>query len=133
MFDLLLIVSIVYSVVQVIKESFASTIPAENWENKELYHNDIMNGVPIEQCMKNLENGKYKLKEPYPEPHRDAVSGKIIIDNCELYYEDVKNFGAYKAMLWMEQGKYNLTPEEIKAKEERIKAEYEYMCNLANR
>jgi len=62
MFDLLFIVSIVGSAVQLVKETCTPTIPAENWANKELYHKDIMDGVSIEQRMKNLENGKYKLK-----------------------------------------------------------------------
>lgn len=133
MFDLLLIVSIIGTTAQAIKEACTPTIPAENWANKELYHDDVMNGVTMEQRMKNLENGKYKLTNPYPQPHRDPVSGQIIIDNCKLYYKDVRDFGAYKARLWMEQGKYNLTPEELRAEEENIKAEYEYMCSLVNK
>lgn len=61
MFDLLFIFSIICSVVQLIKESCSKPIPAENWENKELYHQDIMDGVSIKERLKNLENGKYKL------------------------------------------------------------------------
>ena len=130
MFDLLFIVSIVGTVVQLIKETFTKPIPAENWANKELYHKDIMDGVPIEQRMKNLENGKYKLTEVYPEPHRDPVSGKIMIENCKLYYEDIDKYGAYKAQQWVKQGKYNLTPEELKKEEEHIKAKYERLYSL---
>ena len=124
MFDLLFIVSIVGTVVQLIKETFTKPIPAENWANKELYHKDIMDGVPIEQRMKNLENGKYKLTEVYPEPHRDPVSGKIMIENCKLYYEDMEKYGAYKAQQWVKQGKYNLSPDEFKKEEESVKAKY---------
>ncbi len=61
MFDILFAVSLIGTAIQVIKEARTPTIPAENWANKELYNQDIMNGVPIEQRMKNLENGKYKL------------------------------------------------------------------------
>lgn len=130
MFDLLFVVSIIGTIVQVVKEARTPTIPAENWANKELYHKDIMNGVPVEQRMKNLDNGKYKLAETHPEPHRDPVSGKIVIENSKLYYEDVKNYGAYQAQQWVKQGKYNLTPEELKKEEERIKAKYEYLYSL---
>ena len=130
MFDLLFIVSIVGSIVQIIKESRTKTIPAENWANKELYHKDIMDGVSVEQRMKNLENGKYKLTEEYSEPHRDPESGKIMIENCKLYYEDVEKYGAYKAQQWVKRGKYNLTPEELKKEEERIRAKYKYLYNL---
>jgi len=61
MFDLLFIISIIGTIVQLIKESCTKKIPAEYWANKELYYQDIMKGVPIEQRLKNLENGKYKL------------------------------------------------------------------------
>lgn len=114
MFDLLFIVSIIGSVVQLIKETFTPTIPAENWANKELYHKDIMNGVSVEQRMKNLENGKYKLIETYPEPHRNPKNGKIVIENYKLYYEDVDKYGAWQAQRWVERGKYNL-PINVKA------------------
>ena len=130
MFDLILIASVVFSAVQIAKESFERPVPAENWANKELYHKDMMNGVPIEHRMKNLENGKYKLVQDYPEPHRDSVSGKIIIENCRLYNEDVKKYGAYKAQQFVKQGKYNLSQEELKKERERIKAQYERLYSL---
>ena len=127
MFDLLFIVSIVGSIVQLAKETCTKPIPEENWANKELYHKDIMDGVSVEQRMENLRNGKYRLTETHPEPHRDPVSGKIVIENCKLYYQDVNTYGAYKAQQWVEQGKYNLTPEELKKEKERIKAKYKYL------
>lgn len=130
MFDLLFVVSIACSTVQAIKDACTSTIPVENWANKELYHKDIMDGVSIEQIEKNIKNGKYKLVENYPEPHHDPESGKILIENCKLYYEDVEKYGAYKAKQWVKQGKYNLSPEELKKEEERIKAKYDYLYSL---
>ena len=130
MFDGLFIVSLVATCVQGIKEKLAPTIPAENWANKGLYHKDMMNGVPIEQRMKNLKNGKYKLTQAYPKPHRDLASGKIIIENCALYKEDVKNYGAYQAQKWVEQGKYNLTPEELKKEREKYKKKMERLYSI---
>lgn len=59
--EVLFIVSIIGAIVQIIKEIGSKEIPAEYWANKELYHQDIMNGVSAEQRMKNLKNGKYKL------------------------------------------------------------------------
>lgn len=129
MLDGLLIVSLIGSVYQVIKEACEPTIPAENWANKELYHKDIMNGVPVEQRMKNLKNGKYRLTETYPEPHR-AEDGRIIIENCKLYHEDVQKYGAVQAQKWVKQGRYNLTPEQLTKEEERIKAKYDYLYSL---
>lgn len=125
MFNGLFIASLIGSCVRGIKEAFEPTIPAENWANKELYHQDIMNGVSAEQRMKNVENGKYKLTEKYPEPHRDPKSGKIVIENCKLYHEDVKKYGAYQTYKWVEQGKYNLTPEELEKERKRIDEELE--------
>lgn len=130
MFDGLFFVSLIATCVQGIKEKLEPTILAENWANYDLYHRDMMDGVPIEQRMKNLGNGKYKLVETYPEPHRDAKTGKIIIENCTLYNEDVKNYGAYQAQQWVKQGKYNLTSEELKIEEERIKKHFEYLYSL---
>lgn len=130
MFDGLFIVSLIASCVQGVKEAFQSTIPAENWANKELYHQDIMSGISVEERMENLKNGKYKLTQTYPEPHRDAVSGKIVIENCNLYEEDIRKYGAYQAQQWVKQGKYNLTPEELAKERERYKKEMEYLYNL---
>ncbi len=129
MFDGLFIASIIGTVYQGVKEALTPTIPAENWANKALYHQDLMNGVSAEQRMKNLKNGKYKLTEKYPEPHRDS-NGKIIIENSQLYYDDVNNYGAYQAQQWVKQGKYNLSPEELKKEYERINKKFDYMNKL---
>lgn len=129
MFDLLFITSIIGSFVQGVKEAFEPTIPAENWANKELYHQDLMNGVSAEQRMKNVKNGKYKSTVKYPEPHRDK-DGKIIIENCKLYHEDVKKYGAYQAQQWVKQGKYNLTPEELEKEHKRIEEHFKKLYSL---
>ena len=71
-----------------------------------------------------------KPKPTHPEPHRDPKSGKIVIENCKLYYSDVREYGAYQAQQWVKEGKYNLTPEELKKEEERIKAEYDKLHKL---
>ena len=111
MLDLLFIASIIGNVAQLVKETYTLDIPAENWANKELYHKDIIDGVSVEQRMKNLENGKYKLTETYPEPHRNPKNGKIVIENYKLYYDDVNKYGAWQAQRWAERGKYNLPSE----------------------
>lgn len=130
MLDLLAAVSIVGIVVQTVKDACATKIPAENWANKELYYKDIAKGVPSEQRLKNVENGKYKMINTHPEPHRDPVSGKIIIENNLLYENDLRTYGACQTMKWVEQGKYNLTPEELKKEHERLKAKFQYMYSL---
>lgn len=130
MFDFIGIVSIVFSTVQAIKDAFTPTIPAENWANKELYYKDVMNGVPVEQRLKNVENGKYKMTNAYPEPHRDPVSGKIIIENNLLYKKDLAAYGAVQTMQWVKQGKYNLTSEELKKENERLKKEFENLYRI---
>lgn len=130
MFDLLFAVSIIGTAVQIVKDACTPTIPAENWANKELYYKDMVSGVSAEQRLKNAENGKYKMVNTHPEPHRDPVSGKIVIENNLLYQEDLKAHGAYKAMKWAEQGKYNLNSDELKKEHERLKAKYERLYNL---
>ena len=114
-----------------ITEALEPKIPAENWANKELYYKDIMSGVPVEQRMKNLRNGKYKLTEAetYPEPHR-TETGQILIENCKLYNEDVKKYGAYQAHKWVKQGKYNLKPEELEKERQKYRDEMEERFKL---
>lgn len=129
MLDGLFIASLIGTTVQAIKEACEPTIPAENWANKELYHKDLMDGVSVEQRMKNLENGKYKQAETYPEPHR-TKGGKIIIENNLLYQEDLKEYGAHQTMKWVRQGKYNLTPEELEKEHERIKERFKHLYGL---
>jgi len=129
MFDGFFIASILTSCYQAIKEKLTPTIPAENWANRELYHQDLMNGISSEERMKNLKNGKYKLTTNYPEPHRDK-NGKILIENSQLYFDDVKNYGAYQAQQWAKQGKYNLSPEELKKERERIKEKMKHLYKL---
>lgn len=129
MLDGLFIASLVGSVVQIFKEANQKTIPAENWANKELYHEDLMSGMSGEQLMKNVHNGKYKLTETYPEPHR-GKDGKIVIENTLLYKEDLKKYGAYQTYKWVEQGKYNLTPEELKKEHERLDEYFKKLYNL---
>ena len=126
----LFIASVIGIVVNGIKDAKKPTITAEQWGNKKLYYDDAMNGVSTEQRMKNLENGKYVLTETYPEPHRDKTTGKIIIENGLLYKEDIKNYGAYQARQWAKQGKYNLSPQELRKETERIKKHIEKLYSL---
>ena len=129
MFEGLFIASLIGTCVQAIKEACEPTIPAENWANKELINKDRMNGISEKEFARNLAHGKYKLVENYPEPHRDK-DGKIIIENCRLYHEDVENYGAVQAQTWVKQGKYNLTPEELEKEREYYKKKWEYLYSL---
>lgn len=129
MFNLLFITSLIGTCLQAIKEAKEPVIPAKNWANKDLYYKDMMNDVSVKERMRNLENGKYKLTEVHPEPHRGS-DGRIIIENCKLYDEDLRKYGAVQTYKWVEQGKYNLTPEELEKERERIKKKMEYLYSL---
>ena len=138
MFDGLFIASLIGSAVQLIKEAFEPEIPAENWANKKLYYEDLANGVSAEQRLKNVRNGKYKIPKvqdtnKYPEPHRDDVTGKIIIDNFELWSDDVYKYDAAQVTKWVEQGKYNLTPEEIRKRKEELDKKFERLYELVSK
>lgn len=122
--------SILYTCYQGIKEAFEPVVLAENWANKELYHRDMMNGVPIEKRMKYLEQGRYRLTKNHPEPHRDPKTGKIVIENCKLHDQDLRNYGVYMVYKWAEEGRYNLTPEELEKERERIHNEFEHLYQL---
>ena len=129
MLEGLFIASLIGTVYQAIKEARQPTIPAENWSNKELIHKDRMSGVSEKEFARNLANGKYKLAETYPEPHR-MEDGRIIIENYELYKEDCKKYGVPQAHKWMRQGKYNLTSEELKKQKEKFDKDMEYLYSL---
>lgn len=128
MFGGLFIVSLFCTCYQAIKEACTPTISAEQWGNKDLIHKDIMEGNS-DMLAKNAKNGKYVVTEKYPEPHRDS-NGKIIIENCDLWRKDLFEYGAYQVSKWVKQGKYNLSPDELKKQEEKIKKKLEYMSNL---
>lgn len=127
---LFLVLGSVIAAHETIKEKLHPTIPAENWANKDLYYEDMAKGVSPEQLTKNLANGKYKVDDVYPEPHRDSKTGKVVIENDKLYKEDVHKYGAYQAHKWMYQGKYNLTPEELIKRREEIDKEWEHLYKL---
>ena len=103
----LFIVSFICTVTQLIKEQCEPVIPAENWENKDLIYKDRMSGISEKEFHRNLVNGKYKITEKYPEPHRNA-KGKIIVENDKLRKEDLLKYGSVQTMKWIKQGKYNL-------------------------
>ena len=127
------IFAILYMIFGGIKEKCEPSIPAENWANKELMHQDLMNGVSAEQRLRYAKQGRYyipkSVAEAYPNPHRDK-NGKIIIENSTLYHDDVKNHGAYNAQQWVKQGKYNLTPEELEKEREYYKNKMDYLYKL---
>ncbi len=129
MFDGLFIASIISNCIQGIKGIFEPTIYAEQRANKKLLDQDIIRGVPYEQIKKNIKNGKYVVTEPqikvqYPEPHRDPIDGKIIIENCTLYSQDSLKYNGYQIMEWAKQGRYNLTPEELEQERKKRKEKY---------
>lgn len=130
--SLLGIFSIFSTAARAAKESLEPTIPAENWANKELYHQDLMNGMSAEERMRNVKNGRYKLTENHPEPHRDPRTGKIIIENNLLYKSDVREYGAVQAQKWVKQGKYNLTPEELKKEHRRLDEEWKKLYDIVS-
>lgn len=116
---LLGIVCILYVIYQLIKEACTPTLTAEHWANKELEHRDRMNGMSEKEILKNAQRGRYyvskEVMQAYPVPHREA-DGKhrVIIENCDLHRDDINKYGAYQASKWVDQGKYNLTEDELK-------------------
>ena len=125
----LFLFSLFHTCKRIIEETFAPTIPAENWANEDLIRQDRMRGISEKEFSRNLANGKYRLTETFPEPHILA-DGRIIIENYELYKEDCRKYGVPQAHKWMRQGKYNLTPEEVAEREKRFKEEMEHLYSL---
>jgi len=112
------------AIVESIKEKAEPEIPAENWANQDLKHEDIMNGVPMDQIIKNARAGRYKVTEKHPEPHRDK-DGRIMIENCLLYDRDCEIYSPQMIQKMAERGRYNLTPEELEVERKRLDEKYE--------
>ena len=107
-----------------IDTSMTPSIPAENWANKELYDKDRASGMSVDERMRNVRKGKYRLVIQYAEPHRDPESNKVIIENDELYKDDIRQYGAYQAHKWVQQGKYNLNKDELQIRNLQIEKKF---------
>ena len=81
------------------------------------------------QILENVKKGRYIVTEKYPEPHRNE-RGQIMIENCQLWNEDLKKYGSVQTMKWAEQGRYNLEGEALKKEQERIEKHFEELMNL---
>lgn len=81
---------------------------------------------------KNTQINKNATTEAYPEPHRDPKTGKICIENCKLYNEDIKNYGISQAQKWVKQGRYNLAPEELEKQHKEYEKEWAHLYSLVN-
>lgn len=117
--SLLGIFSIITTCFQGIKEATTPTLTDQHWANKELEHQDRMNGMSEKEIIKNAERGRYfvsnEVLQAYPIPHREPDGQhRVIIENCDLHRDDVSKYGAYQASKWVNQGKYNLTDDELK-------------------
>lgn len=132
MFNGLFIASLIGTVIQSVKEAFTPTITAEQWANKELQYQDRMNGMSEKEILKNAQKGRYIVTEKYPEPHRNE-RGQIIIENCQLWHEDLNKYGSVQTMKWVNQGKYNLEGEALKKEQERIEKHCEELMNLSKK
>jgi len=63
-------------VIELCKDAPSKDIPASNWNNQELYTQDVLNGVSHEQRMRNLRNGKYYLPDEPDDNIPNNTSGK---------------------------------------------------------
>lgn len=129
MIHLLFVFSIILALYQILKEKFEPKPPKNALSNWELYQNDILSGVSHDERMKNMYAGKYVLEEIHTEPHRDK-DGRIIIENDELFYRDCDEYGAEQAYKWVNQGKYNLTTQELLDKRKRQLEKYDKLHKL---
>lgn len=134
---LLGIVAIIYVIYQLIKEAFTPTLTAEHWANKELEHKDRMSGMSEKEILKNAQKGRYYIPkevfQAYPVPHREPDGRhRIIIENDELHKADVAQYGAYQAQKWVEQGKYNLNPEELEIVHLQIERKFQHLYSIGS-
>ena len=57
----LIVIGLALVIYEIVKEKNQPHIPAENWKNSKLIHEDtFVNQISSEEFQKNLRNGKYK-------------------------------------------------------------------------
>ena len=61
--------------------------------------------------------------------HRDE-NGDVIIENSQLYYQDMLEYKPLQIEEWIKQGKYNLTPEELEKENKRLEEKWERIYKL---
>ena len=130
MLDGVFIASIIGSCIHGIKEAFEPTIPAENWANQELIRKDMAKGMTVEEKLRNAERGRYIMTKNHSEPHRDLVDGKIVIENFRLYNEDILKYDTTQVDKWKNEGRYNLSPEELEMELKAYRRELEHPEDL---
>lgn len=128
--ELIAIVSIIYVVMQLLKETFTLKLPGDCYANDELITKDRVSGMTEKEIRRNSKNKRYyfpkEIVSAYELPHRSSESShNIIIENDQLYMIDYKQYGPFNIRKWMEQGKYNLNPEELKIRRLQIEVEYQ--------
>lgn len=105
MFDAFGIIGLIAGAKQIVKEATEKPVPAENWNNKALMHEDKMNpDVSPQQFMKNLKDGKYCSSEVISECYEMPV--KPIVDK-KRYNHDVRVYGKEIADDNAKQGLYS--------------------------
>ena len=129
MFDLACILGMLFTGGEYLKEKLEPKPPENCLSNMELFQQDVLNGVPSEQRMKNMQNGKYVQRNVYPEPHRDK-DGKIIIDDMDSFNRDKINLGALEAYNRAKRGAYNLSQEEIEKNRQKVEEKYKKLSRL---
>ncbi len=104
MFDGLGIIGLFAGIKQLIKESTEKPVPAENWNNKDLFYKDQHNpNVSKKQFYKNLEQGKYRSHEVVPIKYEQPIK---IVDR-KGYEHDVRTYGKEIADDNAKQGLYS--------------------------
>lgn len=57
----LIFIGLMLVIYQIVKEASEPHVPADNWKNSKLIHEDtFVNQISSEEFQKNLVNGKYK-------------------------------------------------------------------------
>lgn len=102
---LLGIAAIIYVIYRLIKEACAPTLTAEHWANKELKHQDRMNGMSEKEILKNARKGRYYIPkevfQAYPVPHREPdgkhmFEERIAVLNQQTERENVSHASQFE-------------------------------------
>ncbi len=83
----------------------------------------------VEAVQEALEPTEIYISNEVNLAHKDE-NGEVIIENSDLYYEDIIKYPPLQVDKWIKQGKYNLTVEELEEERKRLEEKWDciYSC-----
>ena len=104
MFNLFLVVSIIFAIIELIKEKFEPVTPPNTRFDWDAYWNDVKNGISTTEQIKKRERGGYLTTTPKQSEWWELPIDTIV--DVNRYQRDKDTYGDYVAEMWRKNGSY---------------------------